>query len=71
MSRRPLTHLSADESRRSTSAASVRAHLFDVDVDRPKRIDHYIDYFGHGGARRPVVTSTSYGEGLLDADNAR
>ena len=27
-----------------------------ADVDRPKRIDRYIDYFGSGGLRRVGVT---------------
>jgi hypothetical protein len=29
--------------------AIARARLLDVEVERPKRIDQYIDYFGSGG----------------------
>jgi hypothetical protein len=29
----------------------ARAHLLAIDVDRPKRVDEYIDYFGGGGPR--------------------
>ena len=71
MSRRPVTHLTVEQSRRSASAAIARAHLFAVDVDAPKRIDHYIDYFGGGGSvRRSVVTPDPCGESLLDAGRA-
>jgi hypothetical protein len=52
MPRRPLA-----------SIEIVRARLFDVDVDRKKRIDDAIDYFGTGHigvARDPC------GESLLD-----
>ena len=46
----------------------MRARLVDVDVNRPKRIDRYIDYFGSGGARRPVVTSDRCGESVRNAE---
>ncbi len=70
MARRPVTHLDAEQSGRSTSAGIARAHLFEVAVGRQKRIDHYIDYFG-GSARRAVVTSDPCGESLLDVDGVR
>jgi hypothetical protein len=46
MSHRPFDAVSLEEARRS--AAIVRAHLLDVEADRPKRIDQYLDYFGEG-----------------------
>lgn len=70
MSSRPVTHLSAEQSIRSARAEIAPTHLLAVDVDRPKRIDRYIDYFGSGGARRTVVSSEPCGESLLDVDGA-
>jgi hypothetical protein len=68
MRRRSLAHVDADElSRRLTSLAIARAWLFDVDVDRKRRIDDAIDYFGAGhldAARDPC------GESLLDGTGA-
>jgi hypothetical protein len=52
---RSMTDLSAEESRRTASTGIVPAHLFEVDADRPKRIDQYIDYFGRIGAGRNVA----------------
>ena len=46
MSHRPVTALSPEEAGRNASAAIARAQLLDVDADRPKRIDQYLDYFG-------------------------
>ena len=46
MSRRSLTRPHAEPSRRMTSLDLARARLLDVDVDRKKRIDDTIDYFG-------------------------
>ena len=43
--------------RRSACAAFVRAHLFEIDFDRPKPIDRYIDYFGSAGAGRTATTA--------------
>ena len=52
-------NLDTDEiSRRLTILAIARARLFDVDVDRKRRIDDAIDYFGAGG--------DPCGESLLD-----
>ncbi len=48
MPRRPLARVGAGLSRRITVLEIARAHLFDVDVDRRKRIDDAIDYFGAG-----------------------
>jgi hypothetical protein len=48
MPRRPLAHVGAQLSGRITAIEIARAHLFDVDVDRKKRIDDAIDYFGTG-----------------------
>jgi len=52
MSHRPVTVVSPEEARRNASAAIARAQLLDVDADRPKRIDQYLDYFGESGLSR-------------------
>ena len=67
MSRQPLIHRSADQSTPSVSVSIARTRLFVVDVDRKKRIDDSIDYFGNGGVRRVVVMADPCGESLLDA----
>jgi hypothetical protein len=49
MPRRPRAHVvGAELSGRITAIQIARAQLFDVDVDRKKRIDDAIDYFGAG-----------------------
>jgi hypothetical protein len=53
------------------SAGIVRAHLLAAEVDRLKRIDRHIDYFGSGGPRRIGDTLDPCGESLLDMDGAR
>jgi hypothetical protein len=42
---------------------AAHARLFDVDVNRRKRIDATIDYFGAGSIR---LARDPYGESLLD-----
>ena len=68
MSRQPLIHRTAGQSTQSASGRTARTRLFVVDVDRKKRIDDSIDYFGHGSVRRVVVIADPCGEALLDAD---
>jgi hypothetical protein len=47
MPQRPRVHVvGAELSGRITAIQIARAQLFDVDVDRKKRIDDAIDYFG-------------------------
>lgn len=53
MSRQLSALVSPEQARPNASAAIARAHLLDIEVDRPKRIDQYIDYFGAGGQGRP------------------
>ena len=48
MARRPLSFVGAELSERITAIQIALAQLFDVDVDRKKRIDDAIDYFGTG-----------------------
>jgi len=48
MPRRPLSLVGAESSERIAAIQIARAQLFDVDVDRKKRIDDAIDYFGAG-----------------------
>jgi len=43
---RPLAHVGAEVSGRITAIEIAHAQLYDVDVDRKKRIDDAIDYFG-------------------------
>jgi len=57
MPRRPLAPADAESSERSTRIEIARTQLFDVDVDRKKRIDDAIDYFGAGHQSR---SSTSH-----------
>jgi hypothetical protein len=71
MSRRPVTSLPAEQSGRSAHAAIAPPYSFLVDVDLPKRIDDYIDYFGGGRGRSRVVSRGPCGESLLHADDAR
>ena len=52
MARRPPAHIDAELSGRITALEIARAQLFDVDVDRKKRIDDAIDYFGAGHQSR-------------------
>ena len=63
MPRRRLAHVDAELSKRSTSLEIARAQLFDVDVDRKKRIDDAIDYFGTGHIS---VARDTCGESLLE-----
>lgn len=64
MSHRPVSNRNAERTTRSVSAPIARTYrvkvavdrLLKVDVDRQRRIDHYIDYFGDGAARPSVVT---------------
>lgn len=63
MPRRPLAHVGAELSGRITAIQIARAQLFDVDVDRKKRIDDAIDYFGGGHIN---VARDPCGESLLD-----
>jgi hypothetical protein len=61
MPQRPLANVDADVSKRTTSIELMRSQLFAVDVDRKKRIDDAIDYFGATpstqAAPRPSVQS--------------
>jgi len=56
---------------RSASVGIARTGLFDVDADRRKGIDQYIDYFGTDSTRRGVSPSDACDESSLDADGAR
>ena len=42
----------SEEARRNARAEISRALLLEIEVDRPKRIDQYLDYFGSGGESR-------------------
>lgn len=48
MSRRSSAPVSSEQAGRNVSPAIVRAYPLDTELDRPKRIDQYIDYFGAG-----------------------
>jgi hypothetical protein len=45
---RPLAHIDAEVSGRIVAIEIAHAQLYNVDVDRKKRIDDAIDYFGGG-----------------------
>jgi len=64
MPRRRLAHVDAELSGRITSLEIRRAQLFNVDVDRKKRIAAAIDYFGagHTGVARQVRGKSSRDE---------
>jgi hypothetical protein len=67
MPRQPLAHVGAGRSERSTRFEAARAWLFDVDVDRRKRIDAAIDYFGAGSlrlARDPLLDTAAAPAGI-------
>lgn len=53
MSRQPNALASPEQAKGDERAAVARAYLLDVDVDRPKWIDQYLDYFGSGEESRP------------------
>ena len=58
MSLPPVTAVGPEEEGRNASAAIARAQLLDVDADRPKRIDQYLDYFGDSDlSARPAPVS--------------
>jgi hypothetical protein len=61
MSRQPSAPVRAEEAERSASPAIAPTYLLDVDVDRPKRIDQYLDYFGSGGESRPFLEADAEG----------
>jgi len=58
MSRQPPIH-------GSTDVSMAHTRLLDVDAERKKRIDIYIDYFGSGGVCSGPADPC--GESLLDA----
>lgn len=60
---RPVAHVDAELSARITSIEIARAQLFDIDIDRKKRIDDTIDYFG---AAHIGVVRDPCGESLGD-----
>lgn len=59
MPRRPLAHVGAEVSGRITAIEIAHARLYDVDVDRKKRIDDAIDYFGGGTSTSPGKESAN------------
>ena len=61
MSRQPSAPVRPEEAERNASPAIARTYLLDVEVDRPKRIDQYLDYFGSGGERRPFPEAQAEG----------
>ena len=61
MSRRPSAVVSSEEAKRNASAAIARALPLEIQVDRPRRIDQYLDYFGSGeeSGRSPRISPPS------------
>ncbi len=68
MPRRPLAHVDAESSGRTTAIEMARAQLFDVDADRKKRIDDAIDYFGGGTSMSLGRVSRSNNQVLSNSD---
>ena len=58
MSHRPSALVSPEQAEGNASAIA-RAHPLDIERDRPKRIDQYIDYFGGGGKGMPSLPPSS------------
>ena len=78
MARRPLSFVGAESSERITAIQIALAQLLDVDVDRKKRIDDAIDYFGTGriavarkGVRRVPVAPESSRLGMNKSRHCR
>jgi len=63
MPRRSLTCTDSERSARIPRIELARPQLFDVDIDRKKRIDDTIDYFG---VRDLSTGRDPCGESLLD-----
>ena len=61
MSREPSAPGNPEQAKRNASAAVARSYLLDIEVDRPKRIDQYLDYFGSGGETRPFAEARAAG----------
>ena len=65
MPRRRLAHVHAELSEGITNIEIARAQLFAIDMDRKKRIDATIDYFGAG---RAEVTATPAARAKIQAE---
>lgn len=68
MSCRVQVRRSAEQPERRVSAPVAPASPLEPDVERPRRIDAYIDYFAGGDTRRTSTASDPCGEALLDGD---
>ena len=68
MSRRIHVRHSPEQPQRPVRARLVPASLLEPAVERPRRIDTYIDYFGAADTRRTRIASAPGGETLLDGD---
>jgi hypothetical protein len=67
MPRRRPARIHGELSEGITNIEIARAQLFEVDIDRKKRIDDTIDYFGTG---RAEVTTTSAARGQDSGRNS-
>jgi hypothetical protein len=67
MSYRVDTRRSTEQPGRRVSPQAPTSRL-EPPVDRPRRIDACIDYFGTGNARSLSDSSDACGESLLDGD---
>ena len=63
MSRRIHVRRSVEQPERVAPAGPL-----ETTVERPRRIDAYIDYFASGDTRRASITSDPDGDALRDGD---
>ena len=70
MSDRPVIQPSSEPSRPIAGAGLAQAHPFTVDVDRRKRIDDYIDYFGNHALSSQLAAHPTLRESIGPKSNS-
>jgi hypothetical protein len=60
MSRQSSAPVGPEPAKQNASDAVARTSLLESEVDRPKRIDEYIDYFGDGGKAGPAPAGSGW-----------
>ena len=67
MARRIESRRSALSPERRVAACAALATSLEAAVERPRRIDAYIDYFASGSMQQAGIVADPCGEALLDA----